>query len=153
MCVILDTNRFSDALSTPPKADYVPLVRWLLEGSGFAVFGGSKYAEEIRKHAQAQRFFAALVRAGRARRIPMADVDREAASLEASDVCVSDDHHLLALARSAGARVICTEDTDLMQDVKNPALLNKPRGRVYRRAGHTELLHHDRGCQKPQTRA
>ena len=36
-----------------------------------------------------------------------------------------------------------------MDDVKNQALIDTPRGRVYRTEAHADLLHHDRGCRKP----
>jgi hypothetical protein len=62
-------------------------------------------------------------------------------------ICESDDQHLLALARVAGARTLCTEDKPLMSDFKNASIIAAPRGRIYRDESHVSLLQHDRGCQ------
>ncbi|MBI4954336.1 MAG: hypothetical protein HY908_20095 [Myxococcales bacterium] len=150
MCVIIDANRFAEAVAQPPASAYRPLIDWLLlpRSDGVAVFGGSKYAEELRRAPSAQRFFVKLVQAGRAK--PIAGVDAEADAVRAR--CVSDDEHIVALARLSGARVVCTEDGDLMSDVRDPRLLARPRGRVYRNAGHRALLHHDAGCQRREAR-
>lgn len=146
MCLILDTNRFSDALSSvPPDPRYAPLLRWLLEGDGVAVFGGQKFRDEIQRVNSARRFFVTLERAGKALPIDDTIVDQLSAKLAADGKLESDDEHVLALAIESGARVVCTEDQALMNDVKNPSILSRPRGRVYREETHVALLHHD-GC-------
>lgn len=151
MCLILDTNRFGDAFSTPPREAYVPLLLWLSDpdGDGTLVFGGKKYRREIDRHDKARRFFVDRVRAGRALPIDDKIVDAEEDRLRSAEVCASDDEHVVALARMSGARVLCTEDTALFLDVKNQALLDKPRGRLYRTKKHAHLLHHDTSCHRP----
>ena len=79
--------------------------------------------------------------------------DAEEQALRARGLCTSDDEHLIALARKSGARVFCTEDTTLWKDVRNRALLAKPRGRIYRTKRHVALLGHHAGCQRPPQRA
>jgi len=44
--------------------------------------------------------------------------------------CESNDPHVIALMLSTRVRLICTDDNDLIRDVKNPRLLI-PRGKVY----------------------
>jgi len=150
MCLILDANRFSAALSTPPHPDYRPIIDWLtISSAGMVVFGGTKFLQEIDRHSGARRWFLELQRAGRARSIDRAAIDVEEKLLRTRGLCVSDDEHLLALARKSGARVFCTEDTALWKDVHNPALLSKPRGRVYRTKRHVALLCHHARCQRP----
>ena len=155
MCLILDTNRFGDALSTPVPDAYKPLLRWLTDpqGDGALVLGGTKYRAEIARHQSARRFFVEQLRAGRAIRIEDAAVDEEEKRLQADEACSSDDEHVIALARASGARVVCTEDQALWVDLKNKALLDSPRGRVYRTADHTGLLHHDPGCRRPPNKS
>lgn len=151
MCLILDTNRFGDVLSVLPKSAYVSLLRWLTDpdGDGNLVLGGTKYRSELARHETARRFFVQRVRAGRAHAVDDKIVDAEELRLRSAKSCASDDEHVIALARTSGARVICTEDKALMADVKNKHLLDGPRGRVYRTARHSGLLHHDPGCTRP----
>lgn len=151
MCLILDTNRFGEALAEPVPPAYAPLLRWLLDpqGTGTLVLGGTKYRKEIGLHQRARRFFIEQVRAGRAIAIDDVAIDAEEKRLQAEKACASDDEHVIALARVSGARVVCTEDQALWGDIKNKALLDSPRGRVYRTAEHADLLHHDSGCQRP----
>lgn len=151
MCLILDTNRFGVALAEPIPAEYAPLLRWLTDpqGTGTLVLGGTKYRKEIGLHQRARRFFIEQVRAGRAIAVDDKAVDAEEERLQTKQACKSDDEHVIALAHISGARVVCTEDDALMSDFKNKALLDSPRGRIYRTAEHADLLHHDTGCQKP----
>ncbi len=150
MCLILDANRFGEALSTPPNPDYRPIIDWLsVSNAGMVVFGGTKFLREIDRSTRARRWFIELQRAGRAKSIDRAAVDAEEKALRARGLCFSDDEHLVALARKSGARVFCTEDAALFKDVRNPALLSKPRGRVYRTKRHVALLCHNARCQRP----
>jgi hypothetical protein len=148
MCVILDTNRFSTALKNPTDPQYLPLLNWILGGQGLLIFGGTKYDEEIDNVAVARTFFAQRLRAGQAFRVPKAEVDAEEAAVRLLPH-ESDDEHIVALARLSGARTVCTEDSDLMSDFKDPSLVSKPRGRVYRSKSHLDLLQHDRCCRRP----
>jgi hypothetical protein len=154
VCLILDTNRFGDALSEPPLPAYVPLLRWLTDpdGDGGVVFGGTKYRHEIDQFDKARRFFVNRWRAGRAHLVDKETVDAEEVRLRAAKACASDDEHVVALARISGARVVCTEDRALWKDIRDKKLLDHPRGRVYRAAGHGRLLRHDPGCRKPPAR-
>jgi predicted nucleic acid-binding protein len=150
MCLILDANRFGDALSSPPKPNYVPIVDWLTkhDSDGVVVFGGTKFLQEIARNDRARRWFVTLERSGRARPVDKTTVDAEERQVRRSNLCISDDEHLIALARVSGARVFCTEDADLFRDVRNARLLSNPRGRVYRRQAHIALLCHNAQCKR-----
>jgi hypothetical protein len=154
MCLILDANRFGEALSTPPSPDYRPIIDWLTasNSTGMVVFGGTKFLQEIARSPRARQWFLELQRAGRAKSIDRAAVDAEEKAIRARGLCFSDDEHLVALARKSGARIICTEDAALFKDVRNPALLSQPRGRVYRTKRHVALLCHHARCQHPPQR-
>lgn len=144
MCIILDANRFSEALSNPPHSDYQPVIDWLFSGAGRLVYGGRKYKRELDNHGTARRAFAQLKKAGRIRTVPDREVDAEETAL--SGRCASDDEHVVAIARLARVALVCTEDTLLMQDVKNKMLVDSPRGHVYRSAKHKPLLAKYGGC-------
>jgi hypothetical protein len=152
--LILDTNCFGVVLSQKPRPAYVPLLRWLTDpnGDGAVVYGGTKYGREIGSHGKALDFFVQRWRAGRAHPIDNGIVDAEEVRLKSAKACASDDEHVVALARTSGARVVCTEDHALWADVKDRALMDRPRGRVYRAATHVRLLRHDPSCGKAPPR-
>ena len=68
---------------------------------------------------------------GRVRDITDSVVDAETETLAASQVCRSNDAHVLALARMSGARLLYTNDQALQQDFGDPQIVANPRGRVY----------------------
>ena len=86
-----------------------------------------------------------LVLGGSVVPIPDAPVNEAETDLKADGSCVSDDEHIIALAKVSGARLLYSKDGDLHSDFTNPRLLS--RGRVYSTmrgpeltAGHKRLL-------------
>lgn len=86
------------------------------------------------------RYFVRLDRRGSARLIADPLVDHETNVVRSTGLCLSDDPHIVALARVSGARVLCSNDDALCADFKNPRLLAKPRGKIYRYAEHSRLI-------------
>ena len=58
-------------------------------------------------------------------------IEKSSLKLENASRCVSDDPHVVALAQLSGARLLYSNDTDLMQDFRNRNLIDRPRGRIY----------------------
>jgi hypothetical protein len=77
---------------------------------------------------------------GSARKIPDSVIDQEEQSLIDGNLCRSNDHHIIAIARISTARLLCTDDGLLMQDFKDPVLISNPRGKIYRRESHADLI-------------
>ena len=94
-------------------------------------------AEQIRIWAQA----------GLVGLVPNEEVEAETASVAGTGLCVSDDEHVIALARASGARLLCSDDQLLHADFRNRELISGPRGAVYQNANHTHLLRHRQGCR------
>lgn len=146
MCLIIDANKTADFLNQPSHPDHVPICRWLEKGRGMVPLGG-RLRREILQVRKARRYFAELIRSGRARRYPDEEVDAEEAVVQNTGLCVSDDPHVIALARVSGARVLFSEDQDLWDDFRNPRLIPRPGGKIYRRAEHAPLLRDARPCR------
>ena len=144
MCVIIDANRASVVFREPPDPDFAPILDWLLQEGGELVFGG-RLAAELEGVGKAKRFLRALVVAGRARRVPDAEVEAEEEVVQRTGYCRSDDPHVIALARRSGARTLCTEDRDLFRDFRDLRLV-KPKGSIYRNRTHAHLLRHTNSC-------
>lgn len=147
MCVIVDANMASAVFSRPPADEVKPVVRWLLKGKGVLVHGG-KLTSELSRVSQARKTLVELRRSGKA-----IDIEAENPSVFATEVawckehCRSNDPHVIAIARSSGARTLVTNDRLAMEDFKNTDLVPKPAGKIYQRAKHAALLTHTRGCR------
>ena len=139
MCIIVDTNKLGTFLADPPDDDSRPIHKWLERRAGSIVYStGGRFAKEIQGRVRTR--LAAYVRAGRAKLIPgslFADDERD---LEAHPDLRSDDPHVLALARAAGARLLYTADRNLISDFKDRRFIDGPRGKVYSGAGNAGLL-------------
>lgn len=147
MCVIVDASVASLVFRDPPDADFQAVFDWLSHrgANGCVVYGGS-LAAELACVAGARRYLRALQQAGRARHIPDSAALPEEECVVRCGLCKSNDPHVVALARVSGARTLCSRDTDLHRDFKNPALVSRPRGCVYQTAEHRHLLRHTTSC-------
>ena len=138
MCLIVDANRLSQFLD-PLDQDSSPLRRWVEAGKGRVVYSvEGKFAAEI--SAKAKEKFAAYRRDGRAILVREKEFGCEETLLTASSEMLSDDPHVLALARATGTRLLYTTDQDLIADFKNKKLIDVPRGKVYSGAQNAALL-------------
>ncbi|RJP34442.1 MAG: hypothetical protein C4547_10970 [Phycisphaerales bacterium] len=151
MCLIVDANRAADTFAAPVSPDAVPVVQWLLRKDGRIVYGGRLTVELFRVE-PARRALRELKRAGRAVELDYDAVDSETERVSSTGLCVSDDPHIIAVARVSGARVLFTSDSDLHRDFKNPRLVNGPRGTIYQSAKHADLLRHTAICPGPPSR-
>ena len=145
MCIIIDANVASKVFAVPYLPDYIPLWKWIQDRDGKIVCGG-KLREELEKITHVNRLLKQLFRAGKALQPQLSDVDQKQKEVEKAGLCKSNDHHVIALALVSGARTLCTEDSNLEQDFKNPALISNPRGSIYKNADHAHLLKHTPGC-------
>ncbi|MFN0147596.1 MAG: hypothetical protein ACKVT1_13870 [Dehalococcoidia bacterium] len=146
----MDANQRDAFFGQPPKPEYVPAVAWITQRRGRLVYGG-RLRVELAKKQGAARILAEWVKSGLAVEYSDEVVQAEEQTVIAIGIR-SDDEHVLALARLSGARLIATEDEDLIADTTDKRLLDKPRGRIYQRAEHEHLLNHSRSCGLPPTR-
>lgn len=144
MCIIVDNNVVARVLNGANDSDFCDLFRSLFGSRNpcvTLVFGGT-LKREYMKNTNVVRALAALDRAGRARKVPDSIVDAEADAVDAGGRCVSDDPHIIALARVSGVRLLCSHDLALHTDFTNKDLLD-PRGRVYQNTKHNHLLNQE----------
>jgi predicted nucleic acid-binding protein len=145
VCLIVDANLAGAIFKASPDPELAPVIDWLRK-DGRLVFGGLLRAELMRL-VTLRGLLVELQRQGKALRIPDADVAREETAVLATGHCVSNDGHVVALARVSGARTLCTHDRDLQTDFRNPRLVSKPRGSIYQRRNHARLLRHTSSCR------
>ena len=156
VCLIVDSCVVAQVINAEPDTDYFPVLQWLLSRTvtGKIVMGGGLGREAtFQPGTHASRFLRQLRQAGRLRRISDDEVDQDERIVIRLGICRSNDTHVIALARVSGARVLCTNDGNLMQDMANRALVSRPRGKTYRNTSHTHLLGHNSACQAAMRRA
>ena len=146
MCAIVDANVASRFFSVPPDPELLPLWEWINDGRGVLVVGG-RLLTELFKIRDAANAIQEWQRVGRAAVLDADAVEAETRAVEKTGLCVSNDEHVIALARVSGARLLCSGDNNLRKDFRNPELISKPLGRLYRSAKSTGLLRHAGSCE------
>lgn len=144
MCLIADANVAAIVFASPPAADFEPVFEALAAGQAKAVYGGQLW-REYKRITRIRRILAELDRRGSVRRLPSAQVDQVAREISAEGLCISNDTHILALARLSQARLLCSKDRDLHSDFTNPLVL-QPKGSIYQDPAHANLIR--RHCRK-----
>ena len=143
MCLIVDANAAS-VVFAPGSAVRV----WLNGPKGNPrLCVGGKLTRELARVEQARKFLVDLNRAGRLRTISGEAIQEHERQLQSAKILRSNDVHVLALAIATGARTLATFDGNLSDDFKDPRIINKPRGRIYRNPNeHKHLLRHTKSC-------
>jgi len=142
MCLIVDVNVAREVFSAPDEPDFADVRKALFSSKPpvVKIVYGGRLREEYLRLEDVRRALVVLDRAGRLRAIPDAEVGAETASVEALGLCVSNDTHIIALARVAGVRLLCSRDQALHTDFSNKKLVDGPRGKVYQNASHKHLI-------------
>ena len=145
MCLIVDNDVGQTFFSSQRGDPYFPALDWIRRKDGRLVVGGRLWIKEYHG-TQRANLVQSLEQAGRAIIYPASIVNAEEDAVKAD--CNSNDAHVIALARVSGARVLCTLDGTLEADFKNRALVDSPRGHIYKNASHQHLLRHHGGCPR-----
>ena len=134
-----DASCLGAFLSNPVNEDAAPIRNWLDRRGGRIIYStGGAFECEV-GHKQRGRL-ANYARAGKARLVPAIQFAADEQALRARTDRRSDDPHVLALARATGARLLYTDDHNLIADFKNKKLIDQPRGKVYSNAANAHLL-------------
>ena len=142
MCAIVDADSSGEIAAPNPSDGARAFKEWIAAGQCCLTIGGSRLKKELgRSFAEPERakqttvteWTSAVALAGKLISHNDEEVDLRAEELKQSGQCVSNDAHIIALAQLTGARMLYSRDQALHQDFTNPALLDRPRGKVYPR--------------------
>jgi len=150
MCLIIDANKINNLVEKPEEPDHRPIHDWLEKQRGRIATGG-RNLEELTVSAGGKRFIAGLLKAGKAWKYEADVISTKERELADSGILQSDDEHVLALSIVSGARCLFSDDRDLCDDFRNPRIISRPRGKVYRRDEHQHLLRNAPKCRQPQS--
>ena len=125
-CLIVDTNKLRWLTDTNEEISQI-VVGLLKRQKGKLYIGGDlarEYPPNLRP------WLAEGIRAGWIVNVPVGKVDQETACLLDRHVLKSNDHHVVALARVSGARVLVSCDGDLRDDFRDRNLISQPPGKL-----------------------
>jgi hypothetical protein len=145
MCIIIDNNVRDLVFREEPADEYKPVADWIDTKGGKFVIGG-KLTEELNEGRGYRALIGQYKRKGSVRSMETTDIDADIKEIARIGKIKSDDQHVLALARVSGARTLCTNEDDLTEDFKNKAIINNPRGNIYKNPSHKHLLKHTPSC-------
>ena len=125
-CLIVDTNKLPWFTDTSQETSQM-VIDLLKRQKGKLYIGGRLRKEIPSKYRQ---WYNAGIGAGWIVSVPDSEVDQETACLLDHYVLESDDHHVVALARVSGARVLVSCDGDLRDDFRDRNLISQPPGKL-----------------------
>ena len=113
-CLIVDTNMMHWLTDTGNEVSQIVID--LLKRKKGRLYIGGKLKSEL--PSGLQPWLAEGVRAGWIVNVPDEEVSQEESRLVDRYVLESNDHHIVALARVSGARVLVSRDQDLMEALR-----------------------------------
>jgi len=145
MCIVIDTNALSYVFNQNSKGhqDFEPVRKWVIEGEGRIVYGGTKYKEELLKAHRYLRLIRRLKDARRACEIKEELVNAECVRLEKTTKGTNcNDQHIIAIFVVSGCRLFCSCDSRSDKYIRDKSLYPKgqPRPSIYRSCNHRHLL-------------
>ena len=132
MCVILDTNRFSDFLNDP-EGDFKPVRDWIEKNGKLAYSPTPKIKGELSRHQKMFQWYRTLQQNSKLKFCPKEKVIETAKSL--TDL-KSDDADIVALAMESETQLLVSGDKRLHADFKT--IIG---GKIYQGKDHIHLLH------------
>ncbi|OYU97400.1 MAG: hypothetical protein CFE21_03660 [Bacteroidetes bacterium B1(2017)] len=131
MPIIIDTNCFANVFSrnSTKHNEFEPVLKWIIEGKGLIIYGGSKYKEELKRASKYLTLFRLLKEVGKVVNTLDTEIDKLQSNIERiKKEEAFNDVHLLAISVITKCRVICSEDTTSIQFVTSREYL--PKGSV-----------------------
>lgn len=144
MCVIVDTNCIPIVFNTKAAdhARFAKVYTWITKKQGRIVYGGTKYANELRPMRTYLILFLEYEKAGKVVRLNDSEVDAFAAAAKSAIKSKKfNDEHLVGIVATSGCRVICTDDDKAVPFLTDKTLYKKPRKppKIYSQAIHGHL--------------
>ena len=122
MAIIIDTNTFAEVFIRTSKDhhEFAPVLEWLLNGKGSAVYGGSTYLKELKKAAKFIPVFRLLKETGKVIEGDSANIDDVEKSIKTTvNDPDFDDPHLAAIIIDTKCKILCTKDTRSLKFLKD----------------------------------
>lgn len=113
MCLVIDTCYLGEVFEPRSKehSKFVPVLKWISQGNGRMIYGGTKYNSELKNVTKVLNALAELSRQRRVVHLPKAIVDPIARALKRRfPEPEFNDEHIVALVIASRCQVVCTDD-------------------------------------------
>ena len=145
MCIVIDVNTLASVFNTNSEShvEFLPVKRWIEEGKGFVVYGGTKYKAELQKTFRYLRLIRQMRDGGQAVSIHDSAVDAlEIEVQKKTQGTQCNDQHIIALLGAARCSLLCSGDKRSFKFVRNRQLYphGMRRVKVYTSSQHIHLL-------------
>jgi hypothetical protein len=145
MCIVIDSNTLSKVFNVKDEfhAEFAAVLKWIDEGRGFVVFGGTKYKAELAEAYRYMRIIRQMRSRGQAVSIKDAVVDdREKEVRRKTRETACDDQHIIALLGASHCPLLCSGDSRSFEFAKDRSLYPKgaPRVKIYSSSRNAKLL-------------
>lgn len=145
MCIVADPPTFIPMFKVddPEHEIFSPVKKWITDGPGKFIIGGTTYKKELSKLSSALRFLTELEKKNKIIRKSDADVDNEEKNVKSIEPAKDfDDPHLVALIRLSGCKVICLRDARAHRFLQKSSLYASApdRPKLYTAKSHQKLL-------------
>lgn len=145
MCVIIDTNSFHCVFdkSSQEHKEFEPILKWIIDGKGKIVYGGTKYIEELKQTPKYLKIVGQLNRISKVVRLSTESVDNYQNNIEKQLKHKDfDDPHLVAIAYISKCRIICSNDKRAYPFLDKKLFYpnNSPRPKIYSSYRNANLL-------------
>jgi len=121
---------------------FAPIYSWIESKHGRIIFGGTKYAKELRPMTTFLRLFAEYARRGKVVRLKDSAVDAFAAKAKAKvNRKAFNDEHLVGIVAASQSRIICTDDLEAIPFLTRRDLYKAPTKppKIYSKKAHGHL--------------
>lgn len=120
MCAIVDANVVSEVFGTNPSEAGKRFFLWVENNVNGRLVVGGKLRKELYNSSPKFRKWAQQAQlSGNMRIENEGQINLREEELREASECVSNDPHIIALARASGARLLYSNDKKLRQDFKN----------------------------------
>ncbi len=137
MCVIIDTNVAGMVFGKGSPRDHTDAILSAIDDRGLKLVSGGKLHSELLTNSSFVNWWRERRRSGSVHSVDKNRIEKEHQAIEAKGGFVSNDVHILALARASGARLLITADKALHKDFKNQSLIPGRRGKIYNMQGQS----------------
>ena len=134
--IIIDANVAAALSANPLHSDAHPVKQSVEEKRLRIAIGGRLTTELI--SARLRHWLSELIRSGSVLQYRSKQINQEVRNVERMGVCVSNDTHIIALARVSGVRLLYSHDHKLHRDFACKRLVQK--GKIYQSRKHSHLL-------------
>lgn len=125
MCIVIDSCSLQRVFYEK-NSDLMELRKWIFEGPGKVVYGGSKYLQELGKAPRYLSIFKELEKIRKTVKAPASAVNASESRIKREENSADfDDAHLIAIIEETGCCLICSNDKRADKFIKNRALYKK----------------------------